>query len=340
MVDDLPEQWEISAHVAMIIQLANIAVILYSAIPSRFKTNRFIIRTTYLILFISWLSMVGMSMSWDSTVKIRGKPHSLYLFITAFGTAMADCMTSMVFWNIASWYPTPYISMMAAGEASSGIIASILIWIQQLNTKQPRFSVEAYLVLLSLILPISAIALYFLLRCRYMLNQPSNSQFKQSNEAPSAEFSINSSDRREPLLNVVDPLNHTDPVPIEHQQNQNGNLAQSYLKYLIILGTLSGVQNGMLPSINTYAMLPVEFIDLLLNWSTFTHFQSERFSNIPSTVPLFIQTTGCNMCMYSMAIQRMSHQIQSQAAFLPSWLRHHHFSTISWSTTGLSVSQR
>lgn len=236
MVDHIPEGWQIGTYIALIIQLANISVLLYSFIPNHYKTTKFIVTTIYTILCISFISMVIMSFTWKTTVKLFGHEHSIFLLITAFGTSLADCMTSMTFWVFVSWFPPKYISILAAGESSSGIIASILIWIQQLGTHNARYSVELYLILLALILPISCIAVSLLLKYKTAIN---------SNDATDSPDIM-----QQKLINEAgDPVNE-DTV-------SNAQLSyREYYKYLIILGALSGIDNGMIPSIGTYALLP------------------------------------------------------------------------------------
>ena len=54
--------------------------------------------------------------------------------------------------------------MLSAGESSSGIIASILIWGQSIgtSTSSPRFSVAVYFIIISCIFPLSFYAFWHL----------------------------------------------------------------------------------------------------------------------------------------------------------------------------------
>jgi len=67
--------------------------------------------------------------------------------------------------------------------------------------------------------------------------------------------SINSSDRTAPLL-VEDPnsMMQTEGLVVDSKHNEN--VSEPHWKYLLILGILSAIQNGMIPSISTYATLP------------------------------------------------------------------------------------
>ena len=230
MVDSIPESWAIGTYLTFIIQLANIAVICYSFIPNHYKTHKFIAVTTYIILFVSFISMISMAFTWKHTISIFNAQHSIPLLLTSFGTSLSDCMTSMVFWVFVSWYPSKFISILSAGESSSGIIVSILIWIQQLGTDTPRYSVETFLILLALILPSSAVAFTLLLKYK-----------AQINAAGVESINPNNNMRENLILNAVEQ-------PVEKRV--------CYYKHLLILGALSGIQNGMIPSIGTYALLP------------------------------------------------------------------------------------
>eukprot|EP01083_Nonionella_stella_P163267 536790_1 len=245
MVDHIPESWAIGTYVSFIIQLANISVLFYSCIPTHYKTSKFIVYTTYLILFISFLCMLIMAATWNSTVTILGKPHSIYLYLATFGTAMSDCMTSMVFWVFVSWFPTQYIPILSAGESASGIVASFLIWAQQAGTHNPRFSVEIYLILLASILPLSALAFYLLLRYKSrIIHAHANTLRMSDHDSHNAQ----AGDDKTAVLLSVNSTSTSTTEPIQS--------VSCFNKYLLCLGILSGIQNGMIPSIGTYALLP------------------------------------------------------------------------------------
>ena len=146
--------------------MANVGPLTYSLIPRKYKTQKFVIICGYMIFIISCLSMLAMSLFWDIQTQIFGDKRSLILYLTTFGTSLCDCMTSIIFWVFVSYFPTQYMAILSAGESSSGIICAILIYIQQLNRPEdkPRYSVEIYLLILAMLIPVSAMAYTLLIR--------------------------------------------------------------------------------------------------------------------------------------------------------------------------------
>ena len=162
MVDKLPEGWQLGTYIAIIIQVANIAPLIYSLIPEHLKTDKLIINVAYTTIIFSCCCMILVGLFWNKTVW----NHSVALLGSAFGTSVCDCMTSVIFWVFVSWYPSKYISVLAMGESSSGFVASILIWIQQIDRRKnnPRFSVSTYFYLISIAFPMSLLSMFCLVQ--------------------------------------------------------------------------------------------------------------------------------------------------------------------------------
>eukprot|EP01083_Nonionella_stella_P270732 916921_1 len=241
MVNDLSEGYEIWSYITLIIQLANIGPLIYGLIPTRYKTQKFVIITGYFIFGISFFSMIIMCLFWDTQTLIFGSKRSVILFITTFGASLCDCMTSIIFWVFVSWFPTQYMTALSAGESSSGIISAILIWIQQLNRSNdnPRYSVSIYIFCIAIFIPLSAISFFILL--------------KFSNKG----YFINAIDRiasvkKHKTVEIVGG-SHSD----EHSEDIcNDNVCSGYWHWIIMISVLSGIQNGMIPSISSFALVP------------------------------------------------------------------------------------
>ncbi|ETO19653.1 G protein-coupled receptor [Reticulomyxa filosa] len=195
-------------------------------------------------------------------------------------------------------YPSQYISMLSSGENSSGLITSILIWIQQLGTSSLRYSVGVYFILLSPIFISTLIGvslLYRYLKQGYFADQMdwisistayNDSGFKgYENDSTIAKLSQNESSRigtpSNPFaiaqamrptesgtedtlalsLTLMDDTSRETKLEIlsntafqSDAQQSNQKMSQSLC--LVMLGILSGIQNGMLASIGSYALLP------------------------------------------------------------------------------------
>eukprot|EP01084_Bolivina_argentea_P053162 97605_1 len=160
MQSHITEGYEIWSWLALIIQLGAIGPLIYSLIPQTYKSQTFVITCGYFIFLFSFMSMLIMVLFWDFQVYIFHQNCSLILYITVFITSICNTMTCIIFFIFVSYFDTKYISKFSSGISSAGFVCSVLLYIQQLNRQDNnlRFSVEIYLLCISLVLPISCIA--------------------------------------------------------------------------------------------------------------------------------------------------------------------------------------
>lgn len=301
--------------------------------------------------------MLGLSLCWNQQTVLFGQARSIALYVLTFCSALTDCLTSIIFWVFVSYAPTPYMAALSAGESSSGIISSILIWIQQSGRPRdsPRYSITAYLMIISCLIPISAVAFFVLvrsLRNGYLeettdwISRPSPSGTRRGSDFEDCAFHseheqlqhedttsgslsqrwTTSLNKNQSILSIPDPetemvqsnlcaasskmkqycsmgdtngvhahsmvinedtLPHsnmtltTNPLDVMHADHHRGansstscsapssssgitrdinnavlnNVASGYWGFMMAMGVLSGVQNGMLPSILSFALV-------------------------------------------------------------------------------------
>mmetsp|Transcript_37308 Transcript_37308/g.48264 ORF Transcript_37308/g.48264 Transcript_37308/m.48264 type:complete len:247 (+) Transcript_37308:266-1006(+) len=100
---------------------------------------------------------------------ILGQDHSVGLLFGSFVGGSVDCLTSLLFYPFAAQFPSFITSYLLAGEAFTGLLASVLAS-AQMTTNDPsdnlRFSVTVFFLLLAVIMGASALAFLFLLKQR------------------------------------------------------------------------------------------------------------------------------------------------------------------------------
>ena len=275
MVTALPEKYQLFSYLALIIQLANVVPLIYTVcIPRAYKTRIFIEYAGYIVILFSFVSMVLMAFCYSDTMLIFHQQHSVMLFIATFCASICDCMTSLIYWPWISSYPSQFISYLSAGEVSSGILASILIWSQQLNkdfvSDATRFSVKTYLLLIASLLPLSLVAfciLNKLLKNGYFETQEDWIAVKSDSDSQNLQnrdHRINQTDQHiddssccycfgTDFLRLFACCKRDNSSPF--LLKGGGGREYKSIKWVCLIGLISAVQNGVIPSIASYALI-------------------------------------------------------------------------------------
>eukprot|EP00494_Astrolonche_serrata_P024347 UN24605 len=154
LVEKSPQGWNLPSYLAIIIQLANIGPIAYKyyRVEAPYTVSIF-------ILLIGMCSMSLMAFTWQLTL---GTGYSICLFIFTFTSGLADCTSSLTFWPLISGEESQVVTFLASGEASSSLLCSILSWIQEPGSSNPRFSPLPYFLCVAFFVLISLLALIHL----------------------------------------------------------------------------------------------------------------------------------------------------------------------------------
>jgi len=105
-----------------------------------------------------------LAVTWKTTMVLFGAQHSIPLLACAFAAAFADCTSSLLFWRFAGSFREVYISALAAGEGMSGVVTSLIAWIQGASSEEPLFSAGVYFALIGGVMCMSATAFHLLRR--------------------------------------------------------------------------------------------------------------------------------------------------------------------------------
>lgn len=180
-VQYLPESWNLSSFLVIIIQIANVGPLIYTLLEKIFSKRIKEWPVIYLIIIVGMVSTVMLHSFWNKTAIINGKERSLYLFIFASLLALVDCTSSVVYLPYMANFHPQYMSALYFGEGLSGFLPSMvgLIqgtgieptcvnktlnstnssgWIMMPKYSQPNFSVSAFMLFLFGVLIISCVA--------------------------------------------------------------------------------------------------------------------------------------------------------------------------------------
>ena len=127
-----PENDKLPAILVVIIQVANVGVLVYIII--KYLVHRchqqvyqlyLEIRTVLILIFIGISSCLLLAFFWNKQSLFFGKVHSISLFVLTFFLALVDCTSSVVFVPFMQRFPPEYLSALYIGEGLSGFLPSI-----------------------------------------------------------------------------------------------------------------------------------------------------------------------------------------------------------------------
>lgn len=137
LLSSTPECYSLPAVLVVIIQVANVGILLYVLIKycfHRYKLQAYQIRLeigAILILIVTGTtSCILLAIFWDRTLVVFGGVHSVSLFILTFFLALVDCTSSVLFIPFMKHFPPEYLSALYIGEGLSGLLPSLFAFSQ------------------------------------------------------------------------------------------------------------------------------------------------------------------------------------------------------------------
>eukprot|EP00041_Stephanoeca_diplocostata_P015799 m.303136 g.303136 ORF g.303136 m.303136 type:complete len:549 (+) comp20159_c0_seq6:346-1992(+) len=262
--NDLPEGPKIYADISVVIQLANIAPLTYAAIRRWCRTG--IVKPTYCVLVVGIIAVTATGATWKKAAYIAGEYRSVALLAGVFVCASVDCTTSLLFWPFASWYRASYVTALAVGEGTTGIVASILVWIQtSRGAGQPLlFSVGVYFYSIALLVCASIVAFWLLTtHPRALKERPPSHSLPQPRANAAIQRAVQ---HRVATLESVDDadvrlLDDYDDSVAEPSNRRHARALDSstaakneVLGFLFLLVWVSLMQNGVKAAVLPYAI--------------------------------------------------------------------------------------
>ncbi|XP_064456034.1 riboflavin transporter 2-like [Ornithodoros turicata] len=274
LVPLLPEGWNLGAIVVIVIQVANFGPLIYTLAHARIKITPAIHGT----LFVGFTASVLLACFWRETV---GGHSVAFITLVAF-MGFVDCTSSVLYTPFMARYPPAYLFWYLVGEGMSGLVPAGLALIQGAgetstcanvtsnssysspSAKQPRFSVDVFLALLSVVMAISWGSFAVLAHLPAALKH----QVEGKKERPNDATTYGATDN----LGYVNDTG--DSHPTEPGRQESGAAATSHsamnqvdknhrkmataewVTMLSLQFIICAFSNGVLPGVQTYTSLP------------------------------------------------------------------------------------
>ncbi|KAF4695688.1 hypothetical protein FOZ60_003701 [Perkinsus olseni] len=220
----LPESWNLASYLVVIIQLGNIAPLVYSYLP---KPPLWI--AMLIVLLSSGFSMFLAAGIWDITANVFGAEHSVGLLVSALIASMSDCLSNLVFWPYAGGFGAhpSYLAALATGESLSSAASAAVVAVQ----KAIGFGPSVYFAVIGCIVLVCTGA-FLLLHLHYKKSAETDTDYEESSSTTSSP-SVGSAGQEERGLFTRE--------------------SRRFIGPFLLIGWLSFVQNALTPTFLPFA---------------------------------------------------------------------------------------
>lgn len=294
LVNVLPESWYLASYLVIIIQVANIAPVLYTLIQKFWPIpDRFYI---YILLIIGVIAGVLMSMYYSITAEVLGQERSVVFFSIVFGFALVGCTSSVLFMPYFGRFRDIYLVTYLIGEGLSGLLPGILGLIQGvggnaqcvLNNSTnpddrkyieyyppPRFSTQTFFIIISSLSIAALIAFILLDQLKSVRNEycASVTQIAHGNKYRYRHEPHSDSEVAEKSSN-----DNISEKPIDGERIKKLSVF-NYRGLLTLLGAVCMFVNAIFPSVMPFGTLP---------YGNVTYHLSVTLSSIANPLACFI----------------------------------------------------
>ena len=133
LIHHLPEGWSLASYLTFVIQLANIAPLIYWYFNRKYSKYCNEVSATNLQLLIGILACTTLILYWNTQTYILGAQHSVVLLACAFALSIVDCLSSITFLPFMARFKSVYLTPYLIGEGLSGFLPSILAIVQNID---------------------------------------------------------------------------------------------------------------------------------------------------------------------------------------------------------------
>nr|XP_037870566.1 solute carrier family 52, riboflavin transporter, member 3-B isoform X2 [Bombyx mori] len=240
LVERLPEGWALPSSLVLAVQLANIGPILYGLL-GRLRPHASDSPYIYGLLIVGTLSLIINAFVYDMTTVIGGADRSLPFLALVFGAALVGCTSSVLFYPYLRHFRDIYLATYLVGEGLSGFLPSILSLIQGVGGEPeclpsedstqlvphyppPLFSTTVFLVILGAMSAMSLISFFIINNYRVFDSEKVTQTVETKDE------------------NIV--------------EERESLVAPKWVGVLVFMVLLNAVNNGLMPSIQSYSCMP------------------------------------------------------------------------------------
>lgn len=282
IVQEIPESWSLPSYLTVIIQLANIGPLAFTLGNTFFPRVVREVTVIYVSLFIGTAACILLVFFWKETSYIFGAERSIALLVLCFFLSMVDCNSSVTFLPFMAIFRETYMTPYFGGEGLSGLLPSLVALGQgvgggshtpcvnptlaPMNTTNgtstngtstgswgpgPKFPAEVFFWFLAGMMASCGLAFLGLnylpvAKRQQVKNYEGNNQGAQSCEQA---IELVSDEERQNNENLQGEDDHV----VENMTISNVVLL------LVIVALVSGLSNGVIPAIQSYACIPYSY---------------------------------------------------------------------------------
>ncbi|XP_039751217.1 riboflavin transporter 2 isoform X2 [Pararge aegeria] len=129
LVQRLPERWRLPSHIAVVIQLANVGVLLYALLRRvlpRAPDAPYVVA----LLLLGTLALFLNGFLYAETAVLAGAERSVSFLTITFFTGLVGCTSSVLFYPYLRHFRDVYLATYLVGEGLSGLLPSVLSLVQ------------------------------------------------------------------------------------------------------------------------------------------------------------------------------------------------------------------
>lgn len=300
IVQKIPEKWALPSYLTVIIQLANIGPLVFTLGNKFFPRVVSEVTVIYISLFIGTAACTLLVFFWKETSYIAGAERSIALLILCFFLSMVDCTSSVTFLPYMAIFREVYMSPYFGGEGLSGLLPSLVALAQGVgggthtpcmapaNTTNgtsangtttdswgpgPKFPAEVFFWFLAGMMASCGLAFLGLNYLPVAKRQQVKNYKGNDQGAQSCEQAIE-------LVSDEERLNSADKISQGEDDRVVENMSLSnVVVLLVIIMLVSGLSNGVIPAIQSYACIP---------YSYYIYHLTLTLSNIANPVTCFV----------------------------------------------------
>lgn len=254
IVDKAPEGWKLPSYIAILVQVGNIANLIYIVYDKYSPCKASDAHLILAMLISGCVAAIGLAFCYQETAEIDGREHSIWLLVFAGIFAAIGCLSSVLSMPYMGRFKEIYLVTYMFGQGLNGFISSILSLIQgsggqrncvQANATEtvakdlgPTFEPKIFFLFVFVMMALSTISFILL---------HSLSQCKREHALSGVANNV----RRDTKRFSMD-IDMYEVIPT--QQREMTQFTYTYL--MLLIGAISFIGYGVFPGLQSFSCRP------------------------------------------------------------------------------------
>lgn len=270
LVNELPEDWSLPSYLVVVVQIANIGPIAYTIWNVLKPDKVYDKQLVFLMIFVGSIASLLLVFFWRETSDVRGEMHSTSLIALTFILSLVACTASVVFLAFMNTLKPVYMTPFFVGMGFSGLVPSLVAlgqgagqvrcknmtllnmtsnatsYFAQTVHQPPKFPVKYFFLFIFAMMIACGVAFTLLNYLPYCKSEHVLTIEKTKKRSESITKKLD--EGMEELSNSSD-----------NKEEENPRESMPLLTfgfYLILVGWINVLLNGVILSVQSYACLP------------------------------------------------------------------------------------